>query len=187
MDKVLFRELECLEKWGRTKSSCWAPPSSKCLSKGLSPLTVNPVCSSVVIWKESKSVSTGQILHTGNKKEKAQQRSFILSMALHQNSDHIPFISDPATLLCLSSSSYSVPCSDLSLSIAENKTLSPLHWQWAHFFYEMLHWQSCSCKEQLGALCMKKELWHLKPIGIFKIKEGKTTHSSWSSVSSVYI
>lgn len=149
------------------------------------PLTVNPVCSSVGIWKESKSVSTGQILHTGNKKERAQQRSFILSMALHQNSDHIPFISDPATLLCLYSS-FSFPCSDSSHSIAENKNSLLCIDSGLTSFMKCYTDIVALVRNSLVPPCMKKELWHLKPIGIFKIKEGKTTCSSWSSVSSVY-
>jgi len=64
------------------------------------PLTVDPICSSFAIWKEHKSVSTGQFLRTGDERARARQReifhlvnaasSTFGSHCLHFRSCHSP-------------------------------------------------------------------------------------------------
>lgn len=177
--KSWWNPVPCTEgsqKVGENGRQLLSPSLSKYLSQGL--------CHHHRLWipfvpvfryKKSARVCQQDRFYTLEMRgwERDRERSFILSMPLHQHSDHIAFISDPATLLCLYSSFlfwfiYHLHRwkQNFLLCIGQSSL----------FFQEMLHCHCCSHKEQLVASCKKNKHWPLKPTGIFKIKQDKTTH-----------
>ena len=107
LDQVQFHGLKSIKKCGRMGGSCWALSLGMYLSQGL--------CHHHWLWipfvpvlryEKSTRVCQQDSFYALEMRgrEQDRERSFILSMPLHQHSDHIAFISDPATLLCLYSS-----------------------------------------------------------------------------------
>lgn len=101
--------------------------------------------------------------------------SFILSVPLHQNSNHIAFISDSSILPCFYYPFPSSPCPDSSISTALKTKPFPLHRQPALCFQEALCIHSGSPKKPLVAPCKKKEIWHWKQINILRSSEAEAS------------
>lgn len=133
------------------------------LSFSLRPGSVSGLCCQGRSWipfvhcwivKEEQVCLNRADLPTEN--ENGRERSFILSVPLHQNSNHIALISDASILLCFY---YPLPFLSLShlfpLFSKKKKKPSPLHCQLA-----LLCLHPTSSKEQLVAPCRKKECLH---------------------------
>lgn len=107
LDKVQLHGLKGLKQWGEwvAGAQLYYLYAEIYFTGAVSqPLIVNPVCSGF-LYKKSTGVCQQDRFYTleMRERERDRERSFILSMPLHQHSAHIAFISDLATILCLHS------------------------------------------------------------------------------------
>lgn len=171
------------QKWGRIGSSCWALPLSKYLSHGLCHHWLWILFAPVLRYKKIARMCQQDRFYTLEMRGQEHGRkifhfvnassSKFWSHCLHFRSWH-----SSAFLLLLLPSLVLI-----HLSALPKTKLSPCIDSQLSSFQEMLHHHHCSCKEQLGALCKKKEPWCLKPMDVFK-KKDKTTYSNRSHISS---
>lgn len=84
---------------------CWAFPLATVFHRGCHQHCLWTLFVPVLWYKKSAGVCQEDRFYTleMRERERDRERSFILSMPLHQHSDHIAFISDLATILCLHS------------------------------------------------------------------------------------
>lgn len=134
------------------------------------PLIGNHICSSFVIYKERKSVSTGQILHTGNERVRARQREIfhLVNASSSTFGSHCLHFRPRHSSLPLF---FVLVLIHLSL-LLKTKLCTESH----PSFFRKCYTVSCPHKEQRVAPCKKKEHCPLKQTGIFKIKQGRTMH-----------
>lgn len=128
-----------------------------------------------VLWyKKSTGVCQQDRFYTLEMREREhdRERSFILSMPLHQHSDHIAFISDLATILCLHSFSLfwfvSLHCWKQNFLLCFDSCLSPFRTCYT-VTVDLIRNSLLSPLLEERILAFEKN-WY------FKIKQGKTTH-----------